>query len=96
MTRGKSRQISFREKEDLYRRVEDSARDEDLAIADFVRKVFRVGFREYEAHGSLHAVRIRADAVENALRAVDLDREAQAKVRRSLAKDDVKKRAKAG
>jgi hypothetical protein len=74
MARGKSRQISFREKEALSELIEQAAKKEDLALADFVRKVFRYGFREYETAGSLYALRVRIEAAEEAKRLVKLER----------------------
>jgi hypothetical protein len=52
-----SKQISFRAGPELAGRVERAADYEDLSVADFVRKVFRIGFERYEELGSLHALR---------------------------------------
>jgi hypothetical protein len=81
MARGKSRQISFREKEALAARIESAAKAEDLALADFVRKIFRYGFRQYETAGSLFAFRAGVEAAEEAKRLVELERVASEKYR---------------
>lgn len=53
----KSRQISFRVEGELAKKIEEAATFEELRTADFVRKVFKFAFREYETAGSLHALR---------------------------------------
>lgn len=53
----KNKQISFRVDDDLATRVDDAAEREELPVADFVRKIFRMGFERYEMLGSLHALR---------------------------------------
>lgn len=58
----KRSQISFRIEDGLNERVEAAAVNEDLAVADFVRKVFKLGFALYEQAGSLHV--LRADMVK--------------------------------
>jgi len=93
MARGKSRQISFREKEALAARIESAAKAEDLALADFVRKIFRSGFRLFETVGSLLALRLRVEAAEEAKRQVDLERDASEKHRDTS--EGVKKKRKA-
>jgi hypothetical protein len=93
MARGKSRQISFREKEVLAGRIEAAARAEDLALADFVRKVFRYGFRQYETAGSLFAFRSKVEAAEEGKRLVELERAASKKHRDTSV--GVKKKRKA-
>jgi hypothetical protein len=52
-----TRQISFRADPELAGKVEAAAAFEELALADFVRKIFRFAFKEYETAGSLHALR---------------------------------------
>jgi hypothetical protein len=74
MPRGKSRQISFREKEELAARIYEAAQHEDLELADFVRKVFRYAFKEYQVAGSLYALRARVEAAEEAKRQVALEK----------------------
>ena len=79
MARGKSRQISFREKEDLAAKVQAAAKIEDLDLADFVRKIFRFAFKEYQTAGSLYALRARVEAAEGAKRQVALEDELREK-----------------
>jgi len=81
MPRGKSRQISFREKEELAREIADAAKVEDRDLADFVRRLVRLVFREYKIAGSLHALRVRVDAAEEAKRQVALERRLQEKLK---------------
>ena len=58
-------QLSFREEKALVDKVDDAANREELARADFVRKVFRHGFRRYESAGSLHALNLsREEAIQ--------------------------------
>lgn len=57
MAKGKSQQVSFREKLPEYERIAAFARAEDLTLADFVRKVFRIEFKKYQEAGSLQALR---------------------------------------
>lgn len=57
MKRLKTRQLSFRAELELFEKVEAAAQFEDLSTADFVRKIFRRAYREYEAAGSLHVLR---------------------------------------
>jgi len=53
----KSAQISFKVDEKTRSGVQKATNDEDLKVADFVRKIFRWGFEQYERAGSLHALR---------------------------------------
>jgi hypothetical protein len=80
MSRGKSVQVSFREKVEAVLRIDDYAKVEDLGRADFVRKVFRYGLKEYETAGSLHAMRLRVDIAAEAKRQVALERAVQKKL----------------
>lgn len=52
-----SKQVSFRLRADLMAKLELAAKYEDLSVADFVRKIFRIGFERYEQLGSLQALR---------------------------------------
>jgi HicB family len=52
-----SKQMSFRAEPELASRIARAAAYEELSVADFVRKVFRIGFERYEELGSLHALR---------------------------------------
>jgi hypothetical protein len=54
--KAKEIQLSFREEKEIVKKIKDAADLEDLSIADFVRKVFRQGFRRYELVGSLYAL----------------------------------------
>jgi hypothetical protein len=54
--KAKEHQISFREEKEIVERILAAAEKEDLTPADFVRKVFRQGFRRYEVLGSLFAL----------------------------------------
>lgn len=61
----KTRQISFRVNDDFAERIGRAAEREELAWADFVRKVFRLGLERYEAAGSLEGLRSETrEAVE--------------------------------
>jgi hypothetical protein len=53
----KGTQVSFREDQEFADRVRQWAELEELSFADFVRKVFHVGLREYEKAGSLYALK---------------------------------------
>lgn len=75
--RPQTRQLSFREDEALVARIEAAAVVEDLSVADFVRKVFRFGFRSYELSGSLYALRTRLEIYEKAQTQVELEREVE-------------------
>ncbi len=57
MRNGKPNQISFRVQNGEADEIGRAARDEDLAIADFVRKIFRWGFEQYKTTGSLFDLR---------------------------------------
>lgn len=60
------RQISFRIPVDLYKKVAQAADQEELAVADFCRKIFKSAYQNYEAAGSLHVLRSReAEAIES-------------------------------
>lgn len=59
--RGRSKQLSFRVNVKLAAEIVNAANVEELATADFVRKVVRIGLREHEAVGSLHVIRERAN-----------------------------------
>ncbi len=59
VARKHSKQISFRAEAELAARVEAAAAFEELALADFVRKIFRVAMKEYDDAGSLHALRAK-------------------------------------
>lgn len=52
-----TRQLSFRIEDATYSKLEACASFEELSIADFARKVFKISFREYLAAGSLHVLR---------------------------------------
>jgi hypothetical protein len=91
MARGKSRQISFREKEDLAAKVLEAAKVEDLDLADFVRKIFRFAFKEYQTAGSLYALRVRVEAAEGAKNQIAIEDE----LRRKKPPGGIKKNRKA-
>lgn len=57
MSRGKSIQVSFREKVAAVHLIDKYAKVEDLERADFVRKIVRYGLKKYETAGSLHVLR---------------------------------------
>lgn len=57
MRKKSTEQISFRLETESAAKVKAAAEMEEIAIADFARKVFRRGMREYEIAGSLHAMR---------------------------------------
>jgi hypothetical protein len=59
MPKGPSRQISFRVDKELAKKIEEAAVFEELALADFARKLFKRAFQEYETAGSLHALRAK-------------------------------------
>lgn len=92
MARGKSRQISFREKEELAAKVQAAAKVEDLSDADFVRKLFRIAFKEYETAGSLYALRVRVEAAEEAKRQVKIEHDARGKKPKGRPKWDARQR----
>ncbi len=52
-----SRQVSFRIDRDLGKKIDEAAAFEELAVADFTRKLFKRAFQDYETAGSLHALR---------------------------------------
>lgn len=56
------RQVSFRVPIELYAKIGAAANFEDLAIADFCRKIFNHAFPDYELAGSLHMLRYRKAA----------------------------------
>lgn len=58
------RQVSFRVPADMYEKIGAAADFEDLAIADFCRKILRYGFRDYETAGSLHVLRNKSSDPE--------------------------------
>ena len=60
VVRKHSKQISFRADPELANRIEAAAAFEELALADFVRKIFRVAMMEYDEAGSLHALRAKS------------------------------------
>jgi hypothetical protein len=97
MSRGKSVQVSFREKLEAVLTIDEYAKVEDLGRADFVRKVFRYGLKEYETAGSLYAMRMRVDAAAEAKRQVALDRRLQEKHRAEVRakSEETKKKRKA-
>lgn len=84
-SRGKSKQISFREKVDAADRIERAAAAEDMLVADFVRRLVRYAMKEYEAAGSLHALRTKQELLERAAAAAkaaaDVDRRVVAKAK---------------
>jgi hypothetical protein len=92
MSKGKSVQVSFREKVEAVLRIDAAAKVEDLDRADFVRKVFRYGFREYETAGSLYAMRARVDAAEEAKRQVAIERAEQKKLNTEKRRKSEKRR----
>lgn len=65
-----SRQLSFREEEHTAAQVVEAAEQEELPVADFIRKLFRFAFRRYQEAGSLHALRVDARRRLNARRGV--------------------------
>jgi hypothetical protein len=79
---GPSKQLSFRVKLSVSDQIEQAAVQEDLAVADFARKVFLIGLRQYERAGSLHSLRAIEDAAERARESVETDRRALDRVRR--------------
>jgi len=95
-TRGKSKQISFREKSELVEQLHAAALREDLTFADFVRKLFRFGFSAYEICGSLHALRERFDVARAAIAGLDYDRKAKKMVDEIEAPPKSKPKRKAG
>jgi hypothetical protein len=70
----KRNQLSFRVEEDFSDAVEAAASTEDLAVADFVRKLFKLAFAEYQQIGSLHAMRAKAIECQVAAERVVYDR----------------------
>ena len=52
-----ARQITVRIEAGLAKALEDGAKEEDLTLADFARKLLRSGMGLYEKAGSLHALR---------------------------------------
>jgi hypothetical protein len=92
MHRGSSRQISFREKEELAKKIVEAAKVEDRDLADFVRKLVRLAFREYETAGSLHAMRVRVDAAEEAKRQVEIESRVLNEGKRGKSEETKKKR----
>jgi hypothetical protein len=55
----KSKQVSFRVRDELSAHIQDAAVREDLKTADLVRKIFSWAFDKYQEAGSLHALRAR-------------------------------------
>ncbi|HEV1992473.1 MAG TPA: hypothetical protein VGR34_06380 [Candidatus Dormibacteraeota bacterium] len=53
----KTKQISFKVEDALGQRIEAVAEAEDIPVADFVRKIFLWGLDQYEAIGSIRALR---------------------------------------
>src|ERR1700721_197432 len=53
----KTKQISLKVEESLARQIEMARELEGIPLADFVRKIFLWGFDQYEAVGSLRALR---------------------------------------
>jgi len=53
----KTKQISFKVEDALGQRIEAVAEAEDIPMADFVRKIFLWGLEQYEAIGSMRALR---------------------------------------
>lgn len=92
MVRGKSRQISFREKEELAAVIADLAKDEDRDLADFVRRLVRLAVKEYRIAGSLRAMRVRVDAAEEAKRQVEIERRVLNEGKRGKSEETKKKR----
>jgi hypothetical protein len=58
----KEKQISFRAEPDLAQQLDLWAANEDIPVADLVRKMLRVAAVLYERHGSLHALRQLSEA----------------------------------
>jgi hypothetical protein len=93
--RGPGEQVSFRVKLPVARQIRRGAESEDLALADFVRKVFMVGMREYQRAGSLHAIRALEEAEERGRQSVEIDRRAQAHAGDLIAEEDSKQARRA-
>jgi hypothetical protein len=53
----KSEQVSFKVTAADWQNIEEALREEDLPLADFVRKVFLWGLRQFEVVGSLRTLR---------------------------------------
>ncbi|HEX4381205.1 MAG TPA: hypothetical protein VH022_14280 [Candidatus Acidoferrum sp.] len=58
MGSSKEKQVSFRVEDDLSDRIDRAAEVEDLKRADFVRKIFVMGFERYARAQSLHQFRV--------------------------------------
>jgi hypothetical protein len=56
----KSKQVSFKVEAAIGQYIEAVSRSEDLPLADFVRKVFLWGLGQFEAVGSMRALRLMA------------------------------------
>jgi len=71
-----TRQLSFRIEEELYAKVQEAAtgKTEDLALADFARKLFEIAFKRYQEAGSLYALRILAAPAEAGARQAEIER----------------------
>ena len=56
----KDMQFAFRVDFETGERVKAGAESEEIATADFIRKLIRYALQQYEAAGSLHALRSTA------------------------------------
>ncbi|HXI42391.1 MAG TPA: hypothetical protein VNH83_20575 [Bryobacteraceae bacterium] len=57
----KEMQFAFRVDFETGERVKAGAQSEEIATADFIRKLIRYALQQYEAAGSLHALRTAAN-----------------------------------
>jgi hypothetical protein len=69
-----TRQVSFREEEELVAKVLEAANREELPVADFVRKLFRLAFRRYQDAGSLYSLRKLESPTDAAARQAEIER----------------------
>ncbi len=70
MGASKIKQVSFKVDPPLYDRIESAAEVEDLASADFVRKLFVWSLEQYESVGSIRSLRLMSlpdDLIEQTL-----------------------------
>lgn len=90
MAKGRSQQISFRADDELASKIQAASKVEEIPVADFVRKIFRFAFKEYQTAGSLYALRVRVDAAAEAKRQVALEDELRGKKSESAPKKNRK------
>lgn len=57
----KEMQFAFRIEFETGERLKAGAESEEIAVADFIRKLLRYALQQYEAAGSLHALRTAAN-----------------------------------